>query len=113
MENYINQFISLVDGAKLLLLGALIVANFLVGVAVSIYTKKFRLKMIADFMCSRVLPYLVCYLAVGIVAIIEPAWAVAVTIVWGIILAALVGAILSNLKEIGINLPDSIAGDNK
>lgn len=110
MESYINQFIGLVDGTKLVLLMALILANFIIGVAVSIYKKEFRLKMIADFMCSRILPYLVSYLAVGIVAVVEPSWTIAVTIVWGVIILALAGAILTNLKEIGIKLPDSLAG---
>ena len=110
MDNFMNEFIAVVDGTKLLLLVALIVGNFIAGLAASIYTKEFRLKKIADFMVSRVLPYILGYFTVGVIAVIEPSWAMSVGIIWGIILAALIGHILSNLKDMGINLPDSLAG---
>lgn len=112
VQDYIQEFIALVDGIKITILVAMIAANFLLAVAVSLYTKKFRLKSLGDFLLTRVLPYVISYGAVGMIAVVEPSWKVAVTIVWGIIIASLVGAILSNLKEMGINLPDSIAGDS-
>jgi len=111
MEGYMESFIALVNGTKLTILVAMILVNFLLGIAVSIKSKKFRLKEIGDFMVSRVLPYILGYFSVGILAVVEPSWGAAVTIAWGVILAALVGAILANLKEIGINVPDSIGGD--
>lgn len=113
MESFLTQFIALADGVKLTLLAVLIAANFLTGVAVSIYTKTFRLKEVGSFLCTRVLPYLVSYVAVCVIAVVEPAWQTAVTVIWAVILAALVGAILTNLKEMGVNLPDSLAGPPK
>jgi phage-related holin len=110
MENFMSEFIALADGIKLTTLAALIVANFLTGLAVSIYSKTFRLKEVGAFLCTRVLPYLVSYGAVCVIAVVEPEWKTSVTIIWGIIIAALVGAILTNLKEMGIKLPDSLAG---
>ncbi|MFA5572423.1 MAG: phage holin family protein [Candidatus Bathyarchaeia archaeon] len=110
METFLAQFVEVIDGVKLTLLFALVFANFLTGVAVSIYMKEFRLKKLGDFLVSRVLPYLVSYIAVGLIATLEVSWKPAVTAVWGIILASLVGAILTNLKEMGINLPDSLGG---
>jgi len=110
MENFLNQFTALADGIKLTLLAVLIVANFLTGIAVSIYTGTFRLKEVGSFLCTRVLPYLVSYIAVCAIATVEPAWKAATVIVWGVILAALAGAILTNLKEMGIKLPDALAG---
>lgn len=110
MEGYLEQFIALANGAKLSVLVAMIFANFLLGLAVSIYTKTFRLKALADFLLSRVLPYVLGYMAVVVVAVVQPAWKVAVTVVWAVILAALIGAILVKLKEIGINLPNFLAG---
>lgn len=111
MEGYIDQFIALVNGTKLTVLCALILANFILGIAVSIKSKTFRLKEIADFMVSRIVPYVLGYFTVGILAIVEPFWASWVTAAWAIIILALVGAITANLKEIGINLPESIGGD--
>jgi len=113
MEQYIEQFVALANGVKLSVLVALIFANLITGVAVSIYTSIFRLKAVGAFLLSRVLPYVLSYFAVVIVAVVEPAWGIAVTVVWGVIIAALTGAILANLKEIGVNLPDSIAGDKE
>lgn len=107
------QFVNLADGIKLSVLVAMIFANVLLGIAVSIYSRTFRLKAIADFLLSRILPYIISYFAVVFIAIVEPAWKIAVTIVWGIIIAALAGAILANLKEMGISLPDSLAGTKK
>lgn len=113
MEQHLEQFIHLANGARLSVLAALIVANLLTGVAVSIYTKNFRLKAVGDFLLSRVLPYVLGYLSVVVVAVIEPAWQAAVTAVWAVIIAALTGAILSNLKELGINLPRFLAGEKE
>ncbi len=110
MESYVGQFVGLVDGLKLTLLLALICANFLTGLAVSIKTSTFRLKELADMMTSRILPYVLGYLAVGVVALVDRTWQVAILIVWGIIILTLAGAIIQNLKELGINLPDSLGG---
>ena len=113
MEQYLEQFVALVNGTKLTVLVAMVFANLLTGVAVSIYTKTFRPKLVADFLVSRVLPYLVSYLAVGVIAVVEPSWKAAVAVVWGLIIVALAGAILTNLKEMGINLPDFLGGEKK
>ncbi len=110
MENFLNQFIALADGVKLTLLIVLIAANLLAGIAVSIYTRTFRLKQVGDFLISKVLPYVLSYFAVCFIAVVEHSWMPAVTVVWGVILAALIGAILTNLKEMGINLPNILAG---
>lgn len=108
---YLEQFIELADGVKLNVIIGMIFANLLTGIAVSIYTKQFRLKAIGDFLLSRVVPYIIGYAAVVAVAVVEPTWEVAVNVVWGVILAALTGAILSNLSEMGIKLPDTLSGD--
>lgn len=113
MEGYLEQFIALANGTKLSVLVAMIFANFILGLAVSIYKKTFRLKAVADFMLTRVLPYVLSYMAVVIIAVVQPAWEVAVTVAWGVIILALVGAILAKLKEIGINIPDFLAGEKE
>ena len=113
MEQYIEQFVALANGVKLSVLVALIFANLITGVAVSIYTSTFRLKAVGAFLISRVLPYVLSYFAVVIVAVVEPVWSAAVTVVWGVIIAALVGAILTNLKEMGISIPEFLGGGNR
>lgn len=110
MEQYIAQFVALADGTKLTVLIGMVIANFLLGVAASIYTEEFRLEALADFLKNRVLPYIVTYFGVVVVAIVQPAWETYVTAVWGIIIAALVGHIAKNLKDMGLPLPDFIGG---
>jgi phage-related holin len=108
--DYINQFISLVDGVKITTLVALIIANFILGVAVSIKLKTFNFKQLGEFLYTRVLPYVVGYFGVGVIATIDSAWSWAVTAVWAVILATMVGAIAGNLKELGIPIPDILPG---
>jgi len=105
-----EQYVAVVDGVKLTVLMAMILANFGLGLAVSIKDKTFRLKEIADFMRSRVLPGILGYFAIGFVALTDSSWMPAVTVTWGFIIATLTGAILQSLKELGVNLPDSLGG---
>ncbi|MBA7623299.1 hypothetical protein ES703_30693 [subsurface metagenome] len=113
LDQYLDQFIALANGMKLTVLIAMVAANFLLGLASSFYHGSFRLKAIADFLVKRVLPYIICYLAVVVIAVVEPSWEAAVTVVWALIIAALVGAIFGNLKEMGIHLPESLAGNKE
>jgi len=113
MEQYIEQFIEIANGTKLMVIVALIAANFLAGIVASIYTRAFQLRKVGDFLLTRVLPYIFGYFAIVIVAMIQPTWQTWIPIVWGIIVASLSGAILANLKHLGLNLPDSLAGDKK
>jgi|GEM_PF-6553102 len=113
MEGWIQQYVALVNGVKLTLLMSLIGANFLTGLAVSIKTATFRLKELGLMLRDRILPYLLGYLAVGVVGLVDETWRVAIPVTWGIILLTLVGAIIQNLKELGINLPDSLGGGNQ
>ena len=109
----LSQYAALVDGVKLTLLVALIITNFVTGIAVAIKSNTFHLKEMAGFLYSRVLPYIVGYLGVGVVALVDKSWEWAVTAVWAIILATLVGAILQNLEELGVKIPDFLAGNKQ
>lgn len=108
--DYIQEFISLVDGVKLTLVMALIIGNFVTGIAVAIKNRTFNLKQMGEFLYTRVLPYVLAYFGVGLVALVDQSWTWAVTVTWGIILATLVGAILQNLKELGIKVPSALRG---
>jgi len=110
VEGYIGQFATLMDGVKLTLLMALILGNFVTGIAVAIKTRTFELKKVGEFLYTRVLPYIVAYLGVGVVATIDNSWVWAVTAVWAVILATLVGAVLTNLKELGVGIPRPLGG---
>jgi len=89
---------------------ALIVGNFITGIAVAIKIKTFALKKMGDFLYTRVLPYIIAYFGVGVVALVEDSWNWAVTAVWAVIIATLTGAILQNLKELGVKIPKEFGG---
>ena len=110
VNDFWAQFKATVDGVKVTTLIILIAANFLTGIAVSIQQKVFNLKAMGNFLVTRVVPYVVGYFGVGIIAVIDSSWNWAVTAVWAIILATLVGAILQNLKELGVPIPPLLAG---
>jgi ABC-type uncharacterized transport system permease subunit len=112
MENYIAQFMALVDGVKITTLMSMIFLNFILGVAVSIKVGNFNLKKMGEFLYTRILPYVVSYFGIGVVCTIDKQWQPALIATWAIILAALLGAVLQNLKELGINIPGVLAGGN-
>lgn len=105
MEDFLTRFPDIADGAKLTTLMALIFGNLLSGLTMALVMKTWQMKQVANFLLKRVIPYLLGYMTVAVVAVVEPSWEPAVTVVWGFIVAALVAAILQNLKEIGLPMP--------
>lgn len=105
-----QEFVALADSVKLNTLMGLVLLNFVLGVAVGLKTHTFRLKLLGKFLLERVLPYVLVYVGVAGIALIEPMWKGYLFIVWGVIVATLVGAVATNLKELGLVLPDWLAG---
>lgn len=88
----------------------LLVANVVSGIAVSLYTKQFRLAATADWLMSRAIPFLLGAGTLNLVLYTVPApWSgvseAATTAVWLFVCAALVGKILDNLREMGLPIP--------
>lgn len=93
---------------------ALLVLNVATGIAAALYLKTFALGALGDFLLTRALPYilvdgalqLVIRLALGDTAMgaagIDTALGV---LVHGFVVAALVGKILANLRDLGIPIP--------
>jgi len=106
LEEYLCQFVQLANTAKLATLVSLILANLIAGVAASIKTGEFRLAALADFMLKRIVAYILGYLSIVVVAVIQPEWRAAITLVWAFIVAALVGHLLGNLKDLGLPIPE-------
>lgn len=110
-NTFLANFKALVDGAKLTAIVAGIVVNLILGVAVGIKNGNFNLKDLGNFFLTRVLPFILCYYGLGIYATIDPAWSWAVTAAWVLIDGSLLGAILQNLKELGVTqIPNILAG---
>jgi hypothetical protein len=100
---------------------ALVAIDLVLGVAAALFSHKFRLTYLANFahndLLGKVVPFFVLHsLAVvsGGTDIVVPGFDLnkVSDAVFAAICAAMVGSILSSLKDldIGINLPDSVAG---
>jgi hypothetical protein len=91
-------------------LAALIVANLILGVLASLRAGDFRLTRLADWLWNRVVPLMVAYGVAGLLAYTKPELAYLQTAAFGTITLTLLGYILSNLKDFGVNIPEGLAG---
>jgi hypothetical protein len=92
---------------------ALLAADVLSGLAISLYQKQFKLGASADFLWSRALPY---FLGAGalqlVVMTIPPSYPIGgvdsalTSVIWGFVVAALLGQLLDNLRQMGLPIPE-------
>lgn len=104
-----EQFISLVDGSKLLVILILIILDLLLGIIVAVKEGTFQLSKIANFLNTSVLYFVGGYFVVGLFAAIEPKYASLVTASWVLLDATMVGFILGKLKKLGLPVPDKLS----
>ena len=96
----------------------LMAANILTGVAVAARSRDFRLGALGDWLMTTAIPYLLGAGAVQIVLGVAPpdyaqqAQALG-TLVWGIVLAALLGKVIQNLRDLGMPLPEALGDKAK
>jgi len=89
---------------------ALIVANLALGILTSLRNNDFKLTRLADWLWSRVIPLLVGYGVAAFLAYSNPELGWLKDAAFGTLTLTLLGYILSNLRDFGINLPDQVAG---
>ena len=82
-----------------------VLADFVLAVAASIKTKEFRLAYLAAFVQTKLLPYVLGYIAASLVAYVQPELVALPTGVWAAIELALLGDIFAALKELGLPVP--------
>jgi uncharacterized membrane-anchored protein len=85
-----------------------VAANVILAVAASIKTGTFRLGYLANFVKSKLLPYLLGFMAALLVAQVQTNLSSLPTAIWAAIELALIGDILSALKEIGLPVPEQL-----
>lgn len=93
--------------------GALLAANVLLGISTSLYTRSFRLAATGDWLLSRALPYLLGSGAVQLVALAaageyRDVVGAIQTATWAFVMAALIGKIVEQLRELGVPLPAAL-----
>ena len=107
MEQW-NEFVNLVDGFKIITLVLLIMTNGILGLILAGIKKEFTLADTGRMMTTKVLPFIGSYLAVGVTAVVDESLKPAVVAAFGICTAALVGNVLSQVKALGVPLPEII-----
>lgn len=108
MDNW-SEFVNIVDGFKLFTLVGLILADFLLGVAVAIKKGNFRFQNLADFVSKTTAPLFIGYYALGIAATAESSLKPVVYTVFAFIVASLVAMVLGHVKELGFPTPDILS----
>jgi phage-related holin len=82
-----------------------ILANFVVALAATIYTKELLLARVPEFLYRKILPYTLVYAVFAFVGESLEMAAIA-TAAWATLEMALVGDLLDNLKKLGLPIPD-------
>lgn len=105
--DFVNQFIAMVDGGKILTILILIAVDFVLGVVVAIKEGNFQLSKIGNFLNTSVLYFLGGYLLLGAAATIEPQLGgTMITGAWVLLDATMIGFILAKAKKLGVPIPD-------
>lgn len=94
---------------KFILFG--IAADVLANIAASLVTGEFRLFYVANFIKTKLLPYLIGYIAVCIVVQLQPEMSAWDDAVWAFIMLALIGDVLAALEKAGVPLPEAFSKD--
>jgi hypothetical protein len=108
--DYVNQYLALIDGYKIITILALFAVDFILGIVVAIKEKTFQLSKIANFLNTSVLYFLGGYLLLGVAAVAEPSIGNALVVgSFALLDATMIGFILAKCKKLGLsNLPDKL-----
>ena len=106
MSNFINSFITLVGGYKIITILILIAVDFLLGVIVAIKNGAFKLSKIGSFLNTSVLYYLGGYLLLGVAGTAEPGIGTGLIIsAFALLDATMLGSIFEKVGKLGIPVP--------
>ena len=84
-----------------------ILGNFIVAVAVTIYTGEFLLGKLGQFLYKKVLPFVLIYAAFAFIGeAANLAWVA--TGAWAMLESLLVADLLDNLRKIGLPIPEAL-----
>ena len=87
----------------------LIIANLALGIAASLRKGDFKLTRLADWLLNRVVPLTVGYGVAALLAYAQPQYGVLRDAAFGTLTLTLLGYIMSNLADLGIPVPASLA----
>ena len=109
MQNYIQQYLALVNGYKIITILILILVDFILGVVVAIKAGTFKLSKIGAFLNTSVLYYFGGYLLLGVAGVAEPSIGTGLIVGAFVVLdATMVGSILAKVQQLGIPVPKEL-----
>ncbi len=88
----------------------LVIANLLLGIVASLKSGDFRLTRVADWLGGRVFPLLAGYGSAALIAVARPELGLLRDAAFLTLTATLLGYVLGNLKDFGVQLPEQLAG---
>jgi len=102
----ITDFATAFGTLQMRVVAAFLVTDIVLGIVAAIARKSFNFNKVANFMATGVLPYLFGFAVVEMVAsgFVAYGW-IASTIVFVTIILKLLGSIISNLANLGVNMP--------
>lgn len=84
----------------------LLVVDIILGIAAALAEKKFVFNMLANFMSNGVIPFLLGFAVVELVAQSFPLYSeIAVFVVFVVIAANIIASIVTNLATLGVHMP--------
>lgn len=84
----------------------LLVVDIILGIAAALAEKKFVFNMLANFMSNGVIPFLLGFAVVELVAQAFPLYSeIAVFVVFAVIAANIIASIVANLATLGLHMP--------
>jgi hypothetical protein len=107
--DFVNQYLALVDGVKILTILALFAVDFVLGIIVAVKEGNFQLSKIAEFLNTSVLYYLGGYLLLGVAGVAEPSIGNELIVgAWVLLDATMIGFILAKARKLGLSIPDKL-----
>jgi hypothetical protein len=104
--DFLRAYLAILDTRILITIGALILADFVLGVLVAIKNKVFEFSRLADFINTDVLFYMGGYFVVGFLAMLMPDFAAIVLGAAALIVVSLTAMVLTKLKALGLPVPE-------
>jgi len=102
MLDFVTAFVTF----QMRIIAIFLAIDVILGIAAAIASKSFNFNKLATFMATGVLPYLFGFAVVEIVATGFGTYGqIATTVVFVAIVLNLLGSIISNLANLGVNLP--------
>ena len=94
------------DGIKVIVCHTAI--NFVVAIATALYVKDFDFRRVAEWLYTKLLPYVMIYGAVKMLGV-EAGLEWLALPVWALIETTLTGDLVDNLGKLGVPIPEQLA----